>query len=70
LVFFSNGIWELLFPAREFVLAQIVLVVIFAGTVVAHLIAQREAGREDRVERWLIAPAFGLLSGWSRRPYS
>ena len=64
LVFFSNGIWELLFPAREFVLAQIVLVAIFAGSVVAYLIAQRGAGREDRVERWLIAPAFGLLSGW------
>ena len=64
LAFFSNGTWELLFPAREFVLAQIVLVVIFAGAVVAHLLAQRGAGREDRVERWLIAPAFGLLSGW------
>jgi hypothetical protein len=64
LAFFSNGIWELLFPAREFVLAQIVLVVIFAGSVVAHLLVQRGADRENRVERWLIASAFGLLSGW------
>jgi hypothetical protein len=64
LAFFSNGIWELLFPAREFVLAQVVLVVIFAGAVVAYLLAQRGAYRESRAERWLIAPAFGLLSGW------
>jgi hypothetical protein len=64
LAFFANGTWELLFPAREFVLAQIVLGVIFAGAVVAHLLAQRGAGRGDRVERWLIAPALGLLSGW------
>jgi hypothetical protein len=64
LAFFSNGIWELLFPAREFVLAQVVLVVIFASALVAHLLAQRVAGRDSGVERWLIAPAFGLLSGW------
>lgn len=64
LVFFSNGIWELLFPARKFVLAQIVLVVIFAGAVIAYLLVQRGAGRDSGVERWLIAPAFGLLSGW------
>jgi hypothetical protein len=64
LAFFSNGTWELLFPAREFVLAQVVLVVIFASALVAHLLAQRVAGRDSGVERWLIAPAFGLLSGW------
>ena len=45
-------------------LAQAVLVVIFAGAVVAHLLAQRGARRGDQLERWLIAPAFGLLAGW------
>jgi hypothetical protein len=64
LAFFSGGVWELLFPAREFVLAQIVLVGIFAAAVTAYLLVQRGAGRDDRVGRWLVAPAFGLLSGW------
>lgn len=64
LVFFLNGIWEILFPAREFVLAQVVLVVIFACAVAAHLLVQRGADRENRGERWLVAPALGLLSGW------
>jgi hypothetical protein len=69
LAFFSNGAWELLFPAREFVLAQIVLLGIFAATVTAYLLVQRGAGRDNRVERWLIAPAFGLLSGWVTAAY-
>jgi hypothetical protein len=64
LAFFSGGVWELLFPAREFVLAQIVLVGIFAAAVTAYLLVQCGASRDDRVGRWLIAPAFGLLSGW------
>src|SRR5918997_6175370 len=64
LAFFANGTWELLFPAREFVLAQVVLGVIFACALAAHLLAQRGAGWGDRAERWLVAPAFGLLAGW------
>src|SRR3712207_1787629 len=64
LAFFAIGTWELLFPTREFVLAQVVLGVSFAGALAVHLLMQRGAGRGDRVERWLIAPAFGLLAGW------
>ena len=64
LTFFSNGTWELLFPAREFVLAQTVFLGIFGSAVIAYVLVQRGASQDNRVERWLIAPAFGLLSGW------
>jgi hypothetical protein len=64
LAYFSNGVWELLFPAREFALSQVVFVGIFAGAVIAFLLAQRGADPERRVDLWLIAPAFGLLAGW------
>jgi hypothetical protein len=64
LVYFSNGIWELLFPARQFVLSQIVFVGIVTGAVAAFVLAQRGAGSGSRFDRWLVAPAFGLLAGW------
>ena len=64
LAYFSNGVWEILFPAREFVLSQVVFVGITTGAVVAFVLAQREAGSGSRFERWLVAPAFGLLAGW------
>src|ERR687893_3202827 len=64
LAFFSNGTWELLFPAREFALSQVVFVGIITGAVVAFVLAQRGAGRDSRFERWLVAPTFGLLAGW------
>ena len=64
LAFFSNGTWELLFPAREFALSQVVFVGIITGAVVAFVLAQRGAGRDSRFERWLVAPTFGLFAGW------
>ena len=64
LAYFSNGIWEVLFPAREFVLSQIVFVGISTGAVVAFVLAQRGAGSGSRFDRWLVVPAFGLLAGW------
>jgi hypothetical protein len=64
LTYFSNGIWEIVFPAREFVLSQVVFVGILAGAVIAFVLAQRTADPERLAERWLVAPAFGLLAGW------
>jgi len=64
LAYFSNGIWEFLFPAREFVLSQVVFVGITTGAVVAFLLVQRAGGAGSLVERWIVAPAFGLLAGW------
>ena len=64
LAYFSNGVWEILFPAREFVLSQVVFVGITGGAVTAFVLAQRGAGWGGWFERWLVAPAFGLLAGW------
>ena len=64
LAYFSNGVWEMLFPAREFVLSQIVFVGISTGAVVAFVLLQRGAGSGSRFDHWLVAPAFGLLAGW------
>ena len=64
LAYFSNGIWEIVFPAREFVLSQIVFVGISTGAVVAFVLLQRGAGSGSRFDRWLVAPTFGLLAGW------
>src|SRR5918999_718320 len=64
LAYFSNGIWEIVFPAREFVLSQVVFVGIIAGAVAAFVLVQRGAGSGGRFDRWLVAPAFGLLAGW------
>lgn len=63
--FFSNGLWEILFPARQFLLAQVVIVVIFVCAAVAYLrIARSERGVLSAAERWLVALPFGLLFGW------
>jgi hypothetical protein len=64
LAYFSNGIWEIVFPAREFVLSQVVFVGISTGAVVAFVLVQRGVGSGSRFDRWLVAPTFGLLSGW------
>lgn len=64
LVYFSNGIWEIVFPSREFLLSQIVFVGIFTGALTASVLVQRGVGSGSRFDRWLIAPAFGLLAGW------
>src|SRR3712207_964165 len=64
LAYFSNGVWEILFPAREFVLSQVVFVGITGGAVAAFVLLQRGAGSAGRFDRWLVAPAFGLLAGW------
>jgi hypothetical protein len=64
LAYFSNGVWQMVFPAGEFVLSQIVFVGISTGAVVAFVLLQRGAGSGSRFDRWLVAPAFGLLAGW------
>jgi hypothetical protein len=63
--FFSNGLWEILFPARQFLLAQVVIVVIFACAAVAYLrLARSERSVLSAAERWLVALPLGLLFGW------
>jgi hypothetical protein len=37
---------------------------ILAGAIIAFVLAQRAADPVRLADRWLIAPAFGLLAGW------
>ena len=63
--FLLNGLWEILFPARQFLLAQVVIVAIFVCASVAYLrIARSERGVLSAGERWLVALPLGLLFGW------
>lgn len=63
--FLFNGLWEILFPARQFLLAQAVIVAIFVCAAIAYLrIARSERGIFSAGERWLVALPLGLLFGW------
>ncbi len=64
--FFSNGLWEILFPARQFLLAQVVIVGIFALVALAYLgVLHESRGRVlSGSERWLVTLPLGLLFGW------
>jgi hypothetical protein len=63
--FFLNGLWEILFPARQFLLAQVVIVAIFVCAAVAYWrIARWKRGVLSAGERWLVALPLGLLFGW------
>ena len=63
--FLFNGLWETLFPARQFLLAQAVIVAIFVCAAVAYLrIARSGRGILSAAERWLVALPLGLLFGW------
>lgn len=66
--FILNGVWELVFPAGLFILAQVVLVGVFAASGLAYLMAQRQVSaaraNEPLSGRWLAAPTVGLLFGW------
>lgn len=66
--FVCNGVWEILFPSRQFLLAQVVILGIFAGVAFAYLRLVRDArssqGGLAATERWLVALPLGLLFGW------
>ena len=60
--------WELAFPASQFILAQVVLVGVFVASGLAYLKTQRQIAEARANEplsgRWLVAPTAGLLFGW------
>lgn len=63
--FVLNGLWEILVPLRQFLLAEALLVGIFVCLVIAYLRVMRsERGALNRAERWLVALPLGLLFGW------
>ena len=64
--FLLNGVWELLFPARRFLLAEAVFLGVFACLFVAYrrlVLVSRERDLRGS-ERWLVALPIGLLFGW------
>lgn len=66
--FFLNGLWEILFPARQLVAAQAVLLGVFLAAGAAYLIVQRQIS-DTRANvapsgGLLVAPTMGLLFGW------
>jgi len=64
--FLGNGLWQLLFPAERYVLAQTLLLGIAVCAVAALLGVARHARERalSRPDRWLVALPIGLLAGW------
>jgi hypothetical protein len=64
--FFCTGLWLLFVPLRQFGLAQLMLLAIFAFLLIAYLRLSRSA-REHTFsagERWLVALPLGPFLGW------
>jgi hypothetical protein len=64
--FFLDGLWEILFPAQQFLIAEVVIVSTFVCLAAAYLQLVREArGRAlSGAESWLVALLLGLFFGW------
>lgn len=64
--FLADGVWIYAFTSRQFVLAQMIIVVGWLCATMAFLIYARGmmSGRATNVDQWIIGPAFGLLAGW------
>ncbi len=64
--FACTGLWSIFVPERQFVLAQAMLLAIFACLAVAYIRLARDA--RGRVlsggERWLVALSLGPFFGW------
>lgn len=62
----GDTVWEILFPTRQFVPAQFVIVGILASLLVAawRLAAHSRAHGLTGAERWLVALPLGLFCGW------
>ena len=64
--FLLNGVWEIVFPARLFLLSEGVFLVVFVCLFVAYrrlVLVSRERALGGP-ERWLVALPLGLLFGW------
>lgn len=63
--FAGNAVWEVLFPARQFVASQVLIVAVWVCLAVAfaRIVDGMRAGATAG-ERWLVALPIGLLFGW------
>jgi hypothetical protein len=64
--FFCTGLWSVFVPLRQFGLAQLMLLAIFAFLLLAYLCLSRYARDHgtSRGERWLVALPLGPFLGW------
>ncbi|HEX2739394.1 MAG TPA: hypothetical protein VHM69_03025 [Rubrobacter sp.] len=63
--FACTGLWSIFVPARQFALAQVMLLAIFACLAVAFLRLMRsDRGVVGRADRWLVALPLGVFFGW------
>ena len=64
--FLLNGVWEILFPASRFLLAEVVFLGVFACLFVAYRRLVSFSGERalSGPECWLVALPLGLLFGW------
>src|SRR5918998_1840876 len=63
--FFCTGLWSIFVPQWQLVLAQAMLIVVFACLAVAYLrLARSEPGVLSAADRWLVAFPLGPFLGW------
>jgi hypothetical protein len=63
--FFCTGLWSVFVPLRQFLLAQTMLLAIFACLLVAYLrLAHSDRSLAGRGDRWLVALPLGPFLGW------
>ena len=63
--FFCTGMWSVFVPARQLVLAELMLVSVFACLLVAYLrLARSDRGALTGAGRWLVALPVGIFLGW------
>ena len=63
--FYCTGLWSVFVPMRGFLLAQAMLIGIFAFLLVAYLrLARSGRGALTRADRWLVALPVGIFIGW------
>jgi hypothetical protein len=62
--FFCTGLWSIFLPLRQFGLAQLMLLGIFAFLLLAYLRLSRHERPPSVGERWLVALPLGPFLGW------
>ncbi len=63
--FVCTGLWSVFVPARQLLLALLMLVFVFACLLVAYLrVARSERGALGGPDRWLVALPVGVFLGW------
>ncbi len=63
--FFCTGLWSVFVPARQLLLALLMLTCVFAFLLVAYLrVVRSERGTLGVADRWLVALPTGVFLGW------